>query len=321
MKKAAPRIVSVGPGPLALPHIAAILIARFLLRPWKRRGLGRAVEKLASLFRYRNFVIFDLGNRRLLKVGLYDAYWIAPILRDGAYEPEIASVLERVLERDSVVVDCGANVGYWSVWASGLVEGRHRIVSIEASPLLCRSLKENASLNDDRFTPVDRAVWSTSDVEVQMPVDRTRHAWGSIATDVKEQLVAEGFRTTTVRTITIDDALARYAAADRRLLVLKIDVEGAEIEALNGAKDALSGNVLVVYEDHARDDRALITKHMIENLQFEVFYCDDDSRVRTIPDVESARISKHISGRGYNFFACPPGSPVSVRLRELAAEN
>jgi FkbM family methyltransferase len=226
-------------------------------------------------------------------------------------------VLERVLERDSALIDCGANIGYWSVWATGFIEDPKRIIAIEASPLLNEFLEENASLNARAFTPIGRAVWSKSDLELEMPVDRKRHAWGSLAADVKSDLVDAGFETARVPTITIDDAIERNGAGDAPLVVLKIDVEGAEIEALGGARKALEGNVLVVYEDHARDTASGITRHVIEELNLEVFYCDEESRVLPVPDVRSAGISKSSAGRGYNFFACRTGTPIAARLREL----
>ena len=62
-----------------------------------------------------------------------DNYWsLGTTLGRHLDEPEIDWVLQRAIDRPYALIDCGANIGYWSVLASSMPYGRHRAVAIEA---------------------------------------------------------------------------------------------------------------------------------------------------------------------------------------------
>src|SRR5438128_1874466 len=79
-----------------------------------------------------------------LKIGLYDAYWLALLMRDPAYEPETARMLDLVLDADTLFVDCGANIGWWSAIAARRIGAPGRVIAIEASKSVFVRLTENA---------------------------------------------------------------------------------------------------------------------------------------------------------------------------------
>jgi hypothetical protein len=63
-----------------------------------------------------------------------DEYWTpGTTVGERLYEPEIDWLLRCATGRNYALIDCGANMGYWSVLASSTPYGRHAAVAIEAS--------------------------------------------------------------------------------------------------------------------------------------------------------------------------------------------
>jgi hypothetical protein len=94
-----------------------------------------------------------------------------------------------------------------------------------------------------------------------------------------------------------------------------LDVEDAEIQALEGAHGVLSSReALVLYEDHGQDSSCHTSEYFLKNLNFDIFYCDEQKKLTRVNSVDDVRnIKKHTSS-GYNFHACSRGSAFSGML-------
>jgi hypothetical protein len=63
-----------------------------------------------------------------------DEYWsVGVTIGERLYEPEIDWLLRRATDRPYALIDCGANMGYWTILASSAPYGGHRAVAVEAS--------------------------------------------------------------------------------------------------------------------------------------------------------------------------------------------
>lgn len=60
-----------------------------------------------------------------------------------AYEPDVRMALQFLLKPGNTFIDCGANVGYFSVQAAQLVGNAGKVISIEANPLTYSLLERN----------------------------------------------------------------------------------------------------------------------------------------------------------------------------------
>lgn len=308
----APRVLAAGPGRIAWIHLAACSIgarsSKLLLRG---RGMQRATSLLSKIFGKDGFALFQVFNSRVLKVPLSDYYWLTPLLTGGAYEPEISFILAKVMKSDSAFVDCGANIGWWSLYASTVLRRRDQILAIEASPSMFIRLTETARLNDDRFLCLNAAVWEDTGLPISVTFDERFHS----AASVKEPS-RPGSRREKVTSIRIDDATERYLHPSGGTLILKLDVEGAEVKALRGAERLLDERTLVIYEDHGKDSESTVTKAMIRS-GFRIFYCDEQLRVHQINSIERALSFKRNRHKGYNFFACRPSTALHRQLSDL----
>ena len=144
----------------------------------------------------------------------------------GIWEPAVTRVFERLLGPGDVVVDVGANVGYYSLLASHLVGGTGHVYAVEASPLIRERLNRNLLANGMRNVSVlPYAAWDENGsarlhVAAENRGSSTLSRYGG--TDAIEA----------VSLVRLDKILPEAIAP--RIRLLKIDVEGAEAHAVRG---------------------------------------------------------------------------------------
>src|SRR2546427_2763002 len=129
------QVIDVSRGSKAQLHFRACQLATTVVRSLLRnRGLRSFTLLLGSVFGSDDYVIFRVFGNRSFKVSLGDGYWIPPLLNFADYEPEISFVLSALMTEDHAFIDCGANLGWWSLFASTRIPSPKRIVAVEASP-------------------------------------------------------------------------------------------------------------------------------------------------------------------------------------------
>lgn len=161
----------------------------------------------------------------------------------GTYEPEVTATVRSLLREGSTFVDAGANVGWFSMLAGGVVGPSGRVVAVEPNPTNCalarRSAEDNGYHNVQVFTAAlsDRAgvvALETDGSNGRMvPVD------GPPPQPVRASFV--------VAACTLDSLLE--GAGVGQVDLVKLDVEGAEPLVLSGAAAVL-----------ARDRPALVSE-------------------------------------------------------------
>ena len=288
----------VGGGRFARAHLWLLFVVRALLRPFRHRGLGKAVETIGRVFGSNHFADITIDRATALRIDLRDAYWMGPLLKGSGYENEIGRMLEQFLDDETGFIDCGANIGYWSVLAARR-GGSSRVIAVEPSPFLVERLTFNRELNGLGFEIRQAAVWSQPSQRLTLATDRLRHSWGSVSPDVTKGLVQQGFDQFTVPTITIDE-LAH--GMDAKRLVVKLDVEGAEAEALEGARETREGDVLFIFEEHSRETERRASWALSE-MGFRLFALGSDGRVSELLDLND-RSATAGSGEAWNIAAC-----------------
>lgn len=308
--------IDAGSGLRLRMHRWLVIAAAWVLAPAGRRGLGRVIDLLGRLFPPSHRVKVAVFGDRTIRVGLGDGYWLAPLLRDGQYEEELRETLEAVLTPDAMFIDAGANVGYWSVFASTVIEDPTRILAVEASSVVFDDLVENGRINGHAYQPVRAAVWDEDGQQLEFATHPRRHAWSSADPGLQRELREAGFVIERVQTVSID-RLAEPAVSGP--LVIKLDVEGAEARALQGAKRALaSPETLLIFEAHGRDPRSHVTDELLRQ-GFELYACERSGGPRRV-DAEEADAWRSDPRRGYNLAACRPGGSMSERLQRMTSD-
>lgn len=217
---------------------------------------------------------------------LADPYW-SQCLLSGDYEPGVGRTLALAVaaEPEAVLLDCGANIGYW---ATAMCD-RVATVAVEAVPDTYLRLQANAERNG--FVAIHAALWDVPGTTVEIGWSPKQHYAAAVGN-------AKGSRSVEVETVSLD-RLAEHYGSDRPLIV-KLDVEGAEPAAVAGARSC-ADRCLFVYEDHGGDAEHRATRAFLD-AGFRIWHID--STPRPVEAVEQLGEIKRNTVDGYNFAAC-----------------
>ena len=179
----------------------------------------------------------------------------------GNHETEVQQFLAQVLRPGMVYYDVGANVGFFATIAARLVGPSGKVLCFEPLPENARQIQYNAQLNGfDNVIVRCEALGGSNRTEVFHT--STEPTWGMLETVGKLPEKASGEIQVNVKTL---DSL--YAEGLTRPDVIKMDIEGAEAEALRGGRETLSAQrPLLVIELHGTNT-AVTT--VLEELEYD----------------------------------------------------
>jgi FkbM family methyltransferase len=163
-------------------------------------------------------------------------------------------ILSQRLRPGMVFYDLGANIGLYSLLASRIVGPTGRVYSFEPDSEVAARLRSNIARN--RFTNVtitEAGVWSSSG-------NQTFQAAGPSSPDKGTGTFVSDGRTAvgaSVRCVALDDFIAGAPLPD----AIKCDVEGAEVEALHGARKLLeTSRPWIFCEIHSEENSCAVCK-------------------------------------------------------------
>jgi len=118
-------------------HLPGSAIKRFYIR------LSRGVSRRLALGNHTEVRMPDGLRMSIEKAQLIDSY----IYFFSVWEPIITEIFRRLLCPGDVVLDVGANIGYYTLLAAGRVGSRGRVHAIEAHPGTFEKLRKNVALS------------------------------------------------------------------------------------------------------------------------------------------------------------------------------
>jgi FkbM family methyltransferase len=146
----------------------------------------------------------------------------------GYEEHDEIDWLRQTLRPGDVFVDCGANIGLWTLVAATTVAPNGRVIAVEPNPVTAGRLEEHVSRNrlERTVTVLTAALGERSGSARLVPGEHhnvTRVAAGP----------GEGF---SVDVLSLDSAVEDCARVDG----VKLDVEGSELDVIRGANQTLA---------------------------------------------------------------------------------
>jgi FkbM family methyltransferase len=190
------------------------------------------------------------------------------------------------------LLDCGANYGYWSVLVSSAPFGAHQVIAIEPSSANFAKLANNARINGDRFATMKCAIGSTVGTA---RLSGTKHEAFSIAGDNPDG--------EEVPVITLDQLLAEGRLSPAGKFLIKLDVEGVEIEAIKGGTRLLQGDSVILCEEHGNDPTHAVSRYIKDHTPLKLFVYDPTSdRFEPMLDLALLDRIKVATNVGYNVF-------------------
>ena len=202
-------------------------IFRALVRSAPFPGRYRLVETIGRrLGRDRSDTLMLNSVRMELDQGniLHRLIWY------GLYEENVMNHLRRTLRPGDVVIDPGANIGYFAAECLGLVGRTGRVVSLEPSNTAYGILRENNPSPPPNWT-IEQAALTDHTGEMTF-YDTPRVITRGFAClegvfEPKDRVPHQ------VRVLSLDDYCASHGIT--RIAFLKLDIEGSELKALHGA--------------------------------------------------------------------------------------
>lgn len=166
------------------------------------------------------------GNRMYLDP---DDQAITPWLRKGVWEPLETMLFEGEIESGDVVVDVGANVGYYTLIAAKRVGSSGKVYAFEPDPDAFALLRANIELNAlTNVVAINKALAAEPG---RLELFRSNTNRG----DHRLYDPGDGRTAVSVEVTTLDAALADVRGID----LIKVDTQGAECSILAGGTSLL----------------------------------------------------------------------------------
>jgi FkbM family methyltransferase len=267
--------------------------------------------------------VLCLGGGIEIKYFVNDAYWYRIWEEPTRYEPEIFKVLEEVLDTNTVFIDGGANIGFWSSFSSSKIRNKNQVFAIEAGSRVLKNLNINCKHSTYGFTVVEKALYSISGEKKEF-TEYEDHSGSSLIKEWREN--DKVISTKIIETISLDKLIDEAITLQSNIekIVIKLDVEGVEIEAFKGARVSIQKkrNLLFIYEDHGKDFNSETTNYLLNASDFNVYYYCSDTRVMVVISslLELKKIKRNVI-KGYNFFATIKGTSLDSQMQKMVELN
>jgi FkbM family methyltransferase len=164
----------------------------------------------------------------------------------GVYETPASKILEKELKDARLFIDVGAHVGYYTLLASKIAK---EIISIEPNPFNYKLLKINLRINKIKNAYALNIAASNYNGESGIFIPKSK---GKIATD--ESRLDNNISKIKIKVVKLDDLLLKIG---KNPDVIKIDVEGSEMQVLEGLQATLRKGVkCLMIEVHSEENKA-----------------------------------------------------------------
>jgi FkbM family methyltransferase len=225
----------------------------------KRFAKKPLLEKLRSL----GFRFTSVGSRLADSLNIpipirldFGVWWLARNdhvgrpLRNRSFEPDELAFVARFVKPGMTVLDLGAHHGLYSLLASKRVGHSGQVFAFEPSPRERNALRLHLTLNFCRNVSVEKVALGNENTESDLHVV---DSWAVGCNSLRPPDVAEKTSLERVRVTKLDDWLTERKIGPVHFI--KLDVEGGELAALQGASELISNRPRPVILAEVQDVR------------------------------------------------------------------
>lgn len=173
------------------------------------------------------------------------------------------------LKEKDVVVDVGAHIGTFTIKAAKEVGNEGKVIAIEPEENNLKLLKRNVEINGlKNVIIVQKGIWSEKD-EMRLYLSDYSICHSLVCEDTDKSVDIE--------VDTIDNILNELKV--NKVDFIKMDIEGAEIEALKGAKETLENNnvKIAIAAYHEINGEPPTSKTIVPQLKRMGFKTDEEN--------------------------------------------
>ncbi|MDD5428145.1 MAG: FkbM family methyltransferase [Candidatus Omnitrophica bacterium] len=142
-------------------------------------------------------------------------------------------IAKNTIRRGGIIIDCGAYIGEFTLYAAKAVGENGKVIAFEPDPDAYEKLSANISLNNlKNVILIKKGVWSKT--------DKMKFVGGTQSGNLFADKLNDNTISYEVIVTSLDDELGDLGII--KVDFIKMDIEGAEIEALKGARKILAEN-------------------------------------------------------------------------------
>jgi FkbM family methyltransferase len=244
---------------------------------------------------------------------------IREALAPQQYSALVEGITEKIythfLRPNDVAVDCGANIGDHTFPMARCVGNGGRVYAYEASPVVLPWLKNNVQQSEYAEAITIRGV-AISNFEGVATLQVT-HKWGSgmsalhlreLTDDLKSKITVIP---TEVEVTSLDTDLANI----ERIAFIKMDIEGAELNAMLGGERLIARSRCPIVFENSRASAA--ADYVYSREDFYSFFRRNNYKLYDIFGFDYGDDDWHVGNIGYQFFAIPSEKPIYGEIRDL----
>ena len=258
------------------------------------RRIGHVFIKLAQLFQppdYDKSTIIKKGvTRNLYKTRFNDFFWLdenendcisQSIINTGVWEYNLTKVVRQLIKKGDIVLDVGANIGYYSILFSKLVGQNGKVLCFEPTEYFLKILKMNLEAN--RISNVEVFKIGLSDkrreaeIEIEGP-SASFHCAEDLTPRTKEL----------VNLISLDEFIEQHSL--EKIDLIKVDIDGHEPLFLQGAWEILDkyNPVILLEVSHPHYLKAGFTAwdfyDLLKKKNYRIYHQDKLTEIKTKKD-------------------------------------
>jgi len=189
-----------------------------------------------------------------------DMYVGASLRKYGEFSPEETELFRQIVRPGMTVVEAGANIGAHTIELSRMVEPHGMVVAIEPQRLVFQVLCANLALNSRANVFAHSCAVGAENGSILVPVlppDQVSNFGGVSLRNAQQGELVPLRR--------LDDMGLAHCH------VLKIDVEGMEVEVLRGAAGLIEEHRPAIYAENDRKERSEELLELLRALNYRIF--------------------------------------------------
>ena len=231
--------------------------------------------KLLANFIIRRFIPYSIKIEEGEIILNKSDVTISGALALGAFEKVEIDIFRKTIHSGMNIVDMGANIGYYTIVAARRVGSKGKVFAFEPEETNVSFLRKNIEHNHLTNTIVEQKALSNSTGKQTLFLTKNNKGTHSLVNNRNTK------NKTTVEIDTLDNALKKY---DSPIIdIIKMDIEGAEVLALEGMRETISRNPhLIIFSEFypkaisrfGRSPKSFL--ETFQNLGFTLFIIDEN---------------------------------------------
>lgn len=216
------------------------------LNPLGKKIISKVIKILSPKLK-EEVKIMTLSRIKLFIQPLTDNGIERRLFNNGVYEEGTLWCLSKILKKNQIFVDVGANIGLISLFASKIVGANGRVLSFEPMTNTFDLLMRNINLNKVDNVVIEKI--ALSDIIGEKKLFKNLHINRGAASFFKGKGTTDDYEM--VKVDTLDNYFLKNNVST--IDMIKIDAEGAELHILKGMSNLLKFSLPIICLEYSTD--------------------------------------------------------------------